>query len=80
MNVDDVRMYNQTVFGSIGYATAAALGTYITGREDGPIKRNILVTGEGSLQIDRADILRSSSQSSAQCDSVSNPSPGPSST
>lgn len=51
MNVDGVHMYNQTVFGSIGYATAAALGTFISGQEDGSIKRNILITGEGSLQL-----------------------------
>lgn len=51
MNVDNVRMYNQTVFGSIGYATAAALGTFIAGKEDDSIKRNILITGEGSLQL-----------------------------
>lgn len=49
--VDDVRMYNQTVFGSIGYATGAALGSFVAGKEDGSIKRGILVTGEGSLQL-----------------------------
>ncbi|KAJ5455572.1 uncharacterized protein N7458_003836 [Penicillium daleae] len=51
MNVSDVRMFNQTVFGSIGYATGAALGAFIAGKEDGSIKRGILVTGEGSLQL-----------------------------
>jgi pyruvate decarboxylase len=51
MNVSGVRMFNQTVFGSIGYATGAALGAFIAGKEDGSIKRGILVTGEGSLQL-----------------------------
>jgi pyruvate decarboxylase len=51
VNVDNVRMYNQTVFGSIGYATGAALGSFVAGKEDGSIKRGILVTGEGSLQL-----------------------------
>ena len=44
-------MYNQTVFGSIGYATGAALGSFVAGKEDGSIKRGILVTGDGSLQL-----------------------------
>lgn len=44
-------MYNQTIFGSIGYATAAALGSFVAGKENGSIKRGILVTGEGSLQL-----------------------------
>lgn len=51
MNVSGVRMFNQTVFGSIGYATGAALGAFFAGKEDGSIKRGILVTGEGSLQL-----------------------------
>lgn len=50
-NASDVRMFNQTVFGSIGYATGAALGAFIAGKEDGSIRRGILVTGEGSLQL-----------------------------
>lgn len=50
-NIDNVRMYNQTIFGSIGYATGAALGSFVAGKENGSIKRNILVTGEGSLQL-----------------------------
>jgi pyruvate decarboxylase len=61
MHTDNVRMYNQTVFGSIGYATGAALGSFVAGKEDGSIKRAILVTGEGSLQLTVqafSDILR----------------------
>ncbi|KAJ5613930.1 hypothetical protein N7528_007584 [Penicillium herquei] len=60
-NVHDVRMFNQTIFGSIGYATGAALGAFIAGKEDGSIKRGILVTGEGSLQLtvqSFSDLLR----------------------
>jgi len=44
-------MYNQTVFGSIGYATGAAVGSFVAGKESGSVKRGILVTGEGSLQL-----------------------------
>lgn len=44
-------MYNQTVFGSIGYATGAAVGAFKAIRETGPFKRCILVTGEGSLHL-----------------------------
>ncbi|KAK6442437.1 Pyruvate decarboxylase 1 [Oleoguttula sp. CCFEE 5521] len=44
-------MYNQTVFGSIGYATGAALGALKTIRETGTFKRLILCTGEGSLDL-----------------------------
>jgi pyruvate decarboxylase len=44
-------MYNQTVFGSIGFASGAAVGSFVAGRELGTIKRGILVTGEGSLQL-----------------------------
>lgn len=51
MGADNVRMFNQTIFGSIGYATGAALGAFVAGKEDGSIKRGILVTGEGSLQL-----------------------------
>lgn len=47
----DVKMFNQTVFGSIGYATGAAVGSFVAGKELGTIKRPILVTGEGSLQL-----------------------------
>ncbi|QGA16162.1 hypothetical protein EYB26_003829 [Talaromyces marneffei] len=61
MHFENVRMYNQTVFGSIGYATGAALGSFVAGKEDGSVKRGILVTGEGSLQLTvqaLADYLR----------------------
>lgn len=44
-------MFNQTIFGSIGFTTAAAVGAFVAGKELGIIKRNILVTGEGSLQL-----------------------------
>nr|OQO17421.1 hypothetical protein B0A51_16119 [Rachicladosporium sp. CCFEE 5018] len=44
-------MYNQTVFGSIGYATGAALGALKAIREMGNFKRLILCTGEGSLHL-----------------------------
>jgi len=50
-------MYNQTVYGSIGYATGAALGAFKALREgektENPRLRNrcILVTGEGSLHL-----------------------------
>ena len=54
-------MYNQTVYGSIGYATGAAVGTFLAGRELGTIKRPVLITGEGSLQLTvqaLSDLLR----------------------
>lgn len=44
-------MYNQTIFGSIGYATGAAVGAFKAIREDRRYKRCILVTGEGSLHL-----------------------------
>jgi pyruvate decarboxylase len=44
-------MFNQTVFGSIGFATGAATGAFQSIREQGNYKRCILVTGEGSLQL-----------------------------
>ncbi|OQO04459.1 hypothetical protein B0A48_09381 [Cryoendolithus antarcticus] len=44
-------MYNQTVFGSIGYATGAALGALKAIREMGNFERLILCTGEGSLHL-----------------------------
>jgi pyruvate decarboxylase len=50
-NVKNVKMYNQTIFGSIGFASGAAVGSFIAGKELGTIKRPILVTGEGSLQL-----------------------------
>jgi pyruvate decarboxylase len=44
-------MYNQTIFGSIGYATGAALGAFKAIQESGRYERCILVTGEGSLHL-----------------------------
>lgn len=44
-------MYNQTVFGSIGYASGAAVGAFKAIRENHDYKRCILVTGEGSLHL-----------------------------
>jgi hypothetical protein len=44
-------MYNQTVYGSIGYATGAAVGAFKAIQETGQYKRCILVTGEGSLHL-----------------------------
>jgi pyruvate decarboxylase len=50
-HASNVQMFNQTVFGSIGYATGASVGAFVAGKELGTIKRPILVTGEGSLQL-----------------------------
>jgi len=48
----DVTMWNQTVYGSIGYATGAIVGAAQAVREsEGRYKRAILVTGEGSMQL-----------------------------
>lgn len=44
-------MFTQTVFGSIGYVTGAAVGAFVAGKESGSVKRPVLVTGEGSLQL-----------------------------
>ncbi|KAK9327184.1 thiamine diphosphate-binding protein [Lipomyces starkeyi] len=51
MNTENVHMYNQTIYGSIGFATGAALGSFVAGKERNTIKRGVLVTGEGSLQL-----------------------------
>jgi pyruvate decarboxylase len=50
-HVKNVQMFSQTVFGSIGYATGAAVGAFVAGKELDTIRRGILVTGEGSLQL-----------------------------
>ena len=51
----NVRMISQVVFGSIGWATGTAVGSFVAGQEAQNqslgIKRNILITGEGSLQL-----------------------------
>lgn len=44
-------MYNQTVFGSIGYAGPSSAGAFQAAKDNGTYKRGILVTGEGSLQL-----------------------------
>ncbi|KAL2063135.1 hypothetical protein VTL71DRAFT_6207 [Oculimacula yallundae] len=47
-----VMIYNQTIFGSIGYATGAIVGVAQAIKEsEGKWKRPILVTGEGSMQL-----------------------------
>jgi hypothetical protein len=37
-------MLTRTVFSSISYATWAAVGMFVTGKEQGSVKRPILVT------------------------------------
>ena len=57
----DAFMFNQTVYGSIGYATGAAVGAFQAMKENAKYKRGILVTGEGSLHLTVqafADLLR----------------------
>ena len=44
-------MYNQTIFGSIGYAGPSAAGAFQAAKESGRLKRGICITGEGSLQL-----------------------------
>ncbi|CZR44631.1 putative PDC1-Pyruvate decarboxylase, isozyme 1 [Fusarium proliferatum ET1] len=57
-----VMMFNQTVYGSIGYATGAIVGVGQAIKEsEGKWKRPILVTGEGSMHLTiqaLADMLR----------------------
>ena len=49
---ENVHMFTQTIFGSIGFATGAAVGAAIAAKEvNPPYKRFILVTGDGSLQL-----------------------------
>ncbi|KAH8689125.1 thiamine diphosphate-binding protein [Talaromyces proteolyticus] len=43
--------WTQAVWGSIGYATGAAVGASIGAKETGKFKRLVLLTGEGSLQM-----------------------------
>ncbi|KAK3650675.1 Pyruvate decarboxylase 1 [Elasticomyces elasticus] len=53
--------YNQTVFGSIGYAGPSFTGALKAAKEAGIVKRGILITGEGSLQLTPmcfADLLK----------------------
>ncbi|KAH7237067.1 thiamine diphosphate-binding protein [Fusarium redolens] len=57
-----VMMFNQTVYGSIGYATGAIVGVGQAIKEsEGKWKRPVLVTGEGSMHLTiqaLADMLR----------------------
>ncbi|KAF2654182.1 pyruvate decarboxylase [Lophiostoma macrostomum CBS 122681] len=59
---EGVMMFNQTVYGSIGYATGAIVGVGQAIKESGgKWKRPILVTGEGSMHLTIqaiADMLR----------------------
>ncbi|KAK4979818.1 Pyruvate decarboxylase 1 [Elasticomyces elasticus] len=53
--------YNQTVFGSIGYAGPSFTGALKAAKEAGTVRRGILITGEGSLQLTPmcfADLLK----------------------
>jgi pyruvate decarboxylase len=57
----DTFMFNQTIYGSIGYATGAAVGAIQAMKENTKYKRGILITGEGSLHLTVqafADLLR----------------------
>ncbi|KAK5046012.1 hypothetical protein LTR84_008799 [Exophiala bonariae] len=47
----DLSLYNQTIYGSIGFATGASVGSFVAARESGDVNRPILITGEGSLQL-----------------------------
>jgi pyruvate decarboxylase len=51
MTKPDMSMYTQTVFGSIGFAAGAAVGSFVAMRELKYKGRPILITGEGSLQL-----------------------------
>ncbi|KAM0244500.1 hypothetical protein ACHAP5_006181 [Fusarium lateritium] len=57
-----VMMFNQTVYGSIGYATGAIVGVgQAIAESEGKWKRPVLVTGEGSMHLTiqaLADMLR----------------------
>lgn len=45
-------MFNQTVYGSIGYATGAIVGVgQAVAESGGKWKRPVLVTGEGSMHL-----------------------------
>lgn len=56
-----LQMFTQTIFGSIGYATGASVGAFVAAKEGGKLQRNVLVTGDGSLQLTvqaLSDLLR----------------------
>lgn len=44
-------LWTQAVYGSIGYASGAAVGAAVAAKEMGTYKRMVLITGEGSLQL-----------------------------
>jgi pyruvate decarboxylase len=47
-----VFMFNQTLWGSIGYVAGSAVGAFTAVKEQGKrFKRNILITGDGSIQM-----------------------------
>ena len=48
------RFYNQTLWGSIGWATPAALGAAVAA----PDRRVVLITGEGSHQLTAQEICQ----------------------
>jgi pyruvate decarboxylase len=57
----NIRFVTQTYYGSIGYATAAALGTELALQElhketGAPRGRTVLITGDGSLQLTMQEI------------------------
>lgn len=48
----DATMFTQTLWGSIGYACAAAVGASYAVKEQGQkFKRTIILTGDGSIQM-----------------------------
>ncbi|KAJ3284325.1 Pyruvate decarboxylase 1 [Borealophlyctis nickersoniae] len=47
---------SQVLWGSIGYATAAAVGAALAGRARDPPLRTVLVTGDGSFQITAGEV------------------------
>lgn len=46
-----LRAFTQTIFGSIGFAAGSSVGAFLAGKERGGVNRNILITGDGSLQL-----------------------------
>jgi pyruvate decarboxylase len=59
--VEHMHLYNQTIYGSIGFATGSAVGAFVASKELNLYKRHILITGEGSLQLTVqafADLIR----------------------
>lgn len=50
-NKPHISMFNQTVYGSIGFAAGAAVGAFVAMSELKMPGRPVLITGEGSLQL-----------------------------